>query len=120
MNIAESCFRKSTVTLSLAAALMVAGVLSYFRLGRLEDPEFTIRSAQVVALWPGATAEEVAERVTDQLETAVQRLGRVDHVTSVSSPGMSVITVDIRDTFGKNELPQIWDIFVGNMSIIGE
>ena len=109
MNIAESCFRKSTVTLSLAAALMVAGVLSYFKLGRLEDPEFTIRSAQVVAQWPGATAEEVAERVTDQLETAVQRLGRVDHVTSVSSPGMSIITVDIRDTFGKEELPQIWD-----------
>ena len=63
MNIAESCFRKSTVTLSLAAALLVAGVLSYFKLGRLEDPEFTIRSAQVVALWPGATAEDVAAAV---------------------------------------------------------
>lgn len=109
MNIAESCFRKSTVTLSLAAALLVAGVLSYFRLGRLEDPEFTIRSAQVVATWPGASAEQVAECVTDPLETAVQRLGRVDHVTSVSSPGMSIITVDIRDEFGKDMLPQIWD-----------
>ena len=109
MSIAETCFRKSTVTLSLAAALLVAGILSYFRLGRLEDPEFTIRSAQVVALWPGATAEEVAECVTDPLETAVQRLGRVEHVTSVSSPGASVITVEIRDTFGKDELPQIWD-----------
>ena len=109
MNIAETCFRKSTVTLSLAAALLVAGVLSYFKLGRLEDPEFTIRSAQIVAQWPGATAEEVAECVTDPLETAAQRLGRVDHVTSVSSPGLSIITVDIRDSFGKDELPQIWD-----------
>ena len=109
MNIAETCFRKSTVTLSLAAALLVAGVLSYFKLGRLEDPEFTIRSAQIVAQWPGATAEEVAECVTDPLETAAQRLGRVDHVTSVSSPGLSIITVDIRDSFGKEALPQIWD-----------
>ena len=109
MNVAEACFRKSTVTLSLAAALLVAGVLSYFRLGRLEDPEFTIRSAQIVAQWPGATAEEVAECVTDPLETAAQRLGRVDHVSSVSSPGLSIITVDILDSFGKDELPQIWD-----------
>lgn len=109
MNVAETCFRKSTVTLSLAAALLVAGVLSYFRLGRLEDPEFTIRSAQIVAQWPGATAEEVAECVTDPLETAAQRLGRVDHVSSVSSPGLSIITVDILDSFGKDELPQIWD-----------
>lgn len=109
MNVAETCFRKPTVTPSLAAALLVAGVLSYFKLGRLEDPEFTIRSAQIVTHWPGATAQEVAESVTDPLETAAQRLGRVDHVTSVSAPGVSTITVDIRDEFGSAELPQIWD-----------
>ena len=109
MNIAECCFRKRTVTLGLSAALVLAGILSYFRLGRLEDPEFTIRSAQVVTAYPGATAQEVAERVTDPIETAVQRLGSVKHVTSTSYPGRSVVMVELADDCTAGELPQIWD-----------
>ena len=109
MNIAETCFQKRTVTLGLALALALAGVRSYFQLGRLEDPEFTIRCAQVLTLYPGATAEEVAERVTDPVETAVQRLGKVKHVTSTSYPGRSVVMVEIQDHFTSKELPQIWD-----------
>ena len=109
MNIAELCFEKKTVTIGLALALTVAGVLSYFKLGRLEDPEFTIRCAQVLTVYPGATAQEVAERVTDPIETAVQRLGRVRHVTSVSAPGKSIVLVELQETTAGDELPQIWD-----------
>ena len=109
MNIAEICFEKKTVTLSLAAAVLVAGCISYFRLGRLEDPEFTIRNAQVITMYPGATAEEVAERVTDPVETAVQKLGKVKHVTSTSYPGRSIVSVEIVDRYTAKELPQIWD-----------
>lgn len=109
MNLAELCFRKKTVTVCLAAALAVAGVRSYFGLGRLEDPAFTIRSAQIVTSYPGATASEVAARVTDPIETAVQRLGRVKHVTSTSSPGRSIVTVELRDDLAGDELPQVWN-----------
>lgn len=109
MNIAELCFEKKTVTIGLALALTVAGVLSYFKLGRLEDPEFTIRCAQVLTVYPGATAQEVAERVTDPIETAVQRLGRVRHVTSDSAPGKSIVLVELQETTAGDELPQIWD-----------
>ena len=109
MNLAELCFRKKTVTVCLAAALAVAGVRSYFGLGRLEDPAFTIRSAQIVTSYPGATASEVAARVTDPIETAVQRLGRVKHVTSTSSPGCSIVTVELRDDLAGDELPQVWN-----------
>ena len=109
MNLAELCFRKKTVTVCLAAALAVAGVRSYFGLGRLEDPAFTIRSAQIVTSYPGATASEVAARVTDPIETAVQRLGRVKHVTSTSSPGCSIVTVELRDDLADDELPQVWN-----------
>lgn len=77
MNIAESCIRKAIVTISLAVALALAGTMSYFKLGRLEDPEFTIKSAQVITSYPGATAVEVAEEVTDKLEIAVQQLGQL-------------------------------------------
>ena len=109
MNLAETCFSKRTVTIGLALALAVAGVRSYFNLGRLEDPEFTIRGAQVLTAYPGATAQEVAERVSDPIEIAVQRLGRVKHVTSVSYPGKSIVLVELKDECVGSELPQIWD-----------
>ena len=109
MNIAETCFNKRTVTIGLAFALALAGVRSYFNLGRLEDPEFTIRCAQVLTAYPGATAEEVAERVSDPIEIAVQRLGRVKHVTSISYPGKSIVLVELKDECVGAELPQIWD-----------
>lgn len=109
MNIAESCFRKRTVTLVVAIALAIAGVGSYFKLGRLEDPEFTIRCAQVLTAYPGASAQEVAERVSDPIEIAVQRLGRVKHVTSISYPGKSIVLVELNDNCLGSELPQLWD-----------
>lgn len=109
MNLAEFCFSRKTVTMSLAAALALAGLRSYFNLGRLEDPEFTIRCAQVLTAYPGASAREVAERVTDPIETAVQRLGRIKHVTSISYPGKSVVLVELQDSCIGRELPQIWD-----------
>ena len=109
MNIAEICFRKKTIVYILAAALALAGLKSYYALGRLEDPEYTIRAAQIVTTYSGATAEEVAERVTDPVETAVQRLGKLKHVTSTSYPGRSVVMVELRDEYTGEELPQIWD-----------
>ena len=109
MSITEFCFNKKTVAIGFAAALAIAGLRSYFQLGRLEDPEFTIRCAQVLTSYPGATAQEVAERISDPIETAVQRLGRVKHVTSVSYPGKSIVLVEIQDKFTEDELPQIWD-----------
>ena len=109
MNIAEICIKKPTVTLTLAAVMLVAGVLAYFRLGRLEDAEFTIKAAQVVTFYPGATAEEVANRVTDTLETAIQQMGQLKRVTSTSYPGMSIISVEIKDDYVSADMPQIWD-----------
>ena len=109
MNIAETCFSKRTVTVGLALALAIAGLRSYFNLGRLEDPEFTIRCAQVLTSYPGATAQEVAERVSDPIEIAVQRLGRVKHVTSISYPGKSIVLVELKDECVGKDLPQIWD-----------
>ena len=109
MNIAETCFKRQTVTIGLALALALAGVRSYFNLGRLEDPDYTLRCAQVLTAYPGATAQEVAERVSDPIEIAVQRLGRVKHVTSISYPGKSIVLVELKDSCIGSELPQIWD-----------
>ena len=109
MNIAEYCIKKPTVTVTFAVAMLVAGAMAYFRLGRLEDAEFTIKVAQVVTIYPGATAEQVANEVTDPLETAIQQMGQLKQVTSTSYPGKSIISVEMKDNFTSADLPQVWD-----------
>ncbi|QTX32086.1 efflux RND transporter permease subunit [Aminithiophilus ramosus] len=109
MNIASFAIRKKTVTLFLTVLMVVGGILAYGRLGKLEDPEFTIKTAVVVTTYPGATPREVEEEVTDAVETAVQQLGQVKRVRSISQEGMSTVYVDIKDTYTAQDLPQIWD-----------
>jgi multidrug efflux pump subunit AcrB len=109
MNIAEASIRYKTITLTVTVFLFVGGIFSYQRLGRLEDPEFTIKSAQVFTRYPGATAAQVAEEVTDEVETAIQQLGQLKLVTSISEPGKSTILVEVKDKYDKHTLPQVWD-----------
>ncbi len=109
MNIAEASIRYRTITLTLTILLIIGGLYSYQRLGRLEDPEFTIKNAQVFTRYPGATAMQVAEEVTDEIETAVQQMGQLKLVTSISEPGKSTVLVEMMDKYDKDSLPQVWD-----------
>ena len=105
MNVAEASIRYKTITLVMTILIIGGGLLSYQRLSRLEDPEFTIKAAQVYTSYPGAAAWEVAEEVTDEIETAIQQLGQLDYVTSISQPGLSIIEVNILDKYDKHSLP---------------
>lgn len=109
MNIAEASIRYKTITLVMTVLIIGGGIYSYERLGRLEDPEFTIKDAQIFTRYPGATAMEVAEEVTDEIETAIQQLGQVKRVTSISQAGLSTIQVEMKDKYDKETLPQVWD-----------
>lgn len=109
MNIAEASIRKSTITWVFTALLVLLGAWSYINIPRLEDPEFTIKEALIVTPYPGATAQEVADEVSNVIEMAVQALGQLDRVTSRSERGRSTVTVRIRDQFDKYSLPQVWD-----------
>ena len=109
MNIAQFFIERKVLTWTMSVALFAAGVFAYRTIGRLEDPEFTIKSAQVITSWPGATAAEVASELTEPIETAVQRMGQVKRVTSKSYPGRSIVSVEMKDKYGKAELPQVWD-----------
>ena len=109
MNIAQFCIDRKTVTWALSIAIFAAGISAYRTIGRLEDPEFTIKMAQIITYWPGATAAEVASELTDPIETAVQQMGQVKQVTSTSYPGRSIVSVEMKDQYGKAELPQVWD-----------
>ena len=89
--------------------LGVGGIFALLNIGRLEDPAFTIKTAVVITHYPGASAQQVEEEVTLPLENALQQLPYLDNVSSISSNGLSQITVNIASHHHSDELPQIWD-----------
>ncbi len=109
MNIAEASINNRVVTLTLALVMLVGGFKAFTGLSRLEDPEFTIKDALVVTPYPGASAREVEEEVTDRIEIAVQQLGQLDEIESRSTRGLSTLTVSIKKKYDRNSLPQVWD-----------
>jgi multidrug efflux pump subunit AcrB len=89
--------------------VFVGGIVAYQNMGRLEDPEFTIKEALIITPYPGASADEVAHEVSNPIESACQQLGQLKRVDSESSRGMSVVTAVIQDRFHKGRIPQVWD-----------
>lgn len=110
MNFAEFSIRNQVFSVIVILLALLGGWTSYQHMPRLEDPDFTIRSALVITHYPGASPLEVAEEVSDPLEQALQQLQEVDVVKSVSSAGVSEITVDIKYAFSptKSDLQMIW------------
>jgi len=78
-------------------------------MGRLEDPEFTIKEALIITPYPGASAAEVAKEVTNPIESAVQQLGQLRRVQSESTRGRSVVSAIMKDSFHASAIPQVWD-----------
>lgn len=111
MNPADLCIRRETVSWMLIILTLVGGWLAMQRLGRYEDPAFVIRQAVIITKYPGATAAQVAEEVTDPIEAAIQQLQEIKEIKSISRPGESEIQVEIRMEFApkQDDLEQIWD-----------
>ena len=108
MDLARFAIEKRLISALSTVLILVAGYFAYTALPRFEDPEFIIRQAQIITPYPGASAEEVAEEVTEVIENALQQLQGVDEVRSVSSQGLSNVTVEftIQSTPGYPELYQ--------------
>jgi multidrug efflux pump subunit AcrB len=109
MNIAQFFIERRVITLVLTVVMLGAGIMAYQGMSRLEDPEFTIKEALVVTPYPGASAAEVEEEVSDQIEKAVQKMGQLKFVESKSDRGLSTVSVTIKDKYDKHKLPQVWD-----------
>jgi len=109
MKITEFAITKKTVSYFFILILIGGGILSYQGLGQLEFPTFTIKTAVVATPYPGASAEEVEQEVTDRIETAIQQMSQVDEVRSISQTGLSIIYVDIKNKYFSDAIPQIWD-----------
>ncbi len=109
MNLAEWSLRKSLITWVMTVLFLVVGWSSYQKLSRLEDPEFTIKDAVITTPYPGASAAEVEEEVTNIIEKAAQQMGQIKRVESRSSRGLSSVQVTMQDKYDKDSLPQVWD-----------
>ncbi|KTG21558.1 multidrug transporter AcrB [Pseudoalteromonas sp. XI10] len=109
MSFAALAIERKVISWMFALFLLIGGTVAYFGLGQLEDPEFTLKKAMVITLYPGASPQQVEEEVTFPIENAIQQLPYVDYVTSISSPGKSQITVEMKSNYRKQDLRQIWD-----------
>ncbi len=109
MNLAAMALRNRAVTYFFTALLAVAGTASFFQLGQLEDPQFTVKTAVVMTRYPGASPEQVELEVTDRIEIAIQELPQIDYLKSFSRAGVSVIEVNIKAEYWSDRLPQVWD-----------
>ena len=104
-NLSALALKHSTLTVFFMLALVAAGIFAFFSLGRAEDPPFTIKQMVVSAAWPGATAREMEQQVTDKLETKLQELPYFDNVSSYTKPGETVIFVVLRDDTPPAKVP---------------
>lgn len=96
------------MTRYLMVVLMVLGLLAYFQLGQDEDPPFTFRIMVVRAIWPGATAQQMAEQVTDKIERTLQEVPNADKIRSFSKPGETTILFQLKDSTKAGDVGQLW------------
>ena len=88
---------------------LFGGAFGYLSVGKLEDPSFTLKSALVITPYPGANAAEVSTEVSEVLEAEIQQMDEIKQVTSRNTQGLSVIEVEVQDTYDGEELVQVWD-----------
>ncbi len=108
LNLSAWALKHRTLVLFAMIALTLAGIQAFGKLGRAEDPSFIVRAMVISAEWPGATAREVQDQVTDELEKTLQEVPWFDHVTSISRPGVAIITVNLRDDAPKAAVADGW------------
>ncbi|MET3930124.1 multidrug efflux pump subunit AcrB [Lysobacter sp. OAE881] len=107
-NLSEWALGKRSLVVFLMIIALVAGVMSFMRLGRDEDPAFTVRTMVVGAGWPGATVEEMLPQVTERLERKLQETRHIDSVRSYTTAGQTTIFVELEQSTTPEEVPDVW------------
>ena len=107
-NLSEWAIRHRSVVTYFMLVIMVAGVWSYLRLGRSEDPDFTVKTMVVQVGWPGATVGDTIEQITDRLERKLQETPNLDYLKSYTTAGKATIFVYLKDSTPPAQVPDIW------------
>ena len=106
INLTEVSLKNRTLVWYFIITTAIGGIFSYFNLGRMEDPAYTIREMVVSASWPGASAEEMQNQITDKLEKRIQNLPNIDSITSETRAGVTVIYVELDEELPASEIRQ--------------
>lgn len=107
-NLSDWALSHQTLVLYLMLVLTISGLLTYTKLGQSEDPPFTFKLMLVHTTWPGASAQEVEQQITDKLEKKLQEVPHLDYTNSFSRPGESMIFIVIRDDTFSKDIPEVW------------
>jgi multidrug efflux pump subunit AcrB len=107
-NLSKWALDHGALTRYLMLVLMVLGLAAYFQLGQDEDPPFTFRIMVVRAVWPGATAQQMAEQVTDKIERTLQEVPYADKIRSYSKPGETTILFQLKDSSKASDVANLW------------
>jgi len=107
-NLSDWAIRHKSFAFYLMFAAAVAGFLAYGKLGREEDPPFTIKTMVVKTLWPGATTTDTVDQITDRIEKKLEELPELDYVKSYTKAGESVVFVNLKDTVGGAQVKDVW------------
>ncbi|MCU0774927.1 MAG: efflux RND transporter permease subunit [Ideonella sp.] len=108
INISRWAIEHPALTRYLMVVLLALGVAAYFQLGQDEDPPFTFRAMVVQAFWPGASAQQMAEQVTDKIEKTLQEVPHADVIRSYTKPGESLTILQLRDSSPPRDVPNTW------------
>jgi multidrug efflux pump len=107
-NLSDWALRHRSLVWYFMIAFMAAGLFSYLKLGREEDPEFTIKTMLIQAQWPGASAEETTKQVTDRIEKKLEELESLDYTKSITTAGRTTVFVNVRDTTKPRDIIPTW------------
>ncbi|MUV12774.1 efflux RND transporter permease subunit [Noviluteimonas gilva] len=107
-NLSEWALRNRSLIVYAMLVLAVLGFVSYRSLGQSEDPPFTFKAMVVRTVWPGATADEVSQQVTDRIEKALMTTGKYEFIRSYSRPGESQVIMMARDSLPSKDVPELW------------
>ena len=107
-NLSEVSIHNRVLVWYFIILVAIAGIFSYMKLGRMEDPTYTVRTMVVSVAWPGATAEQMQEQVTDKIEKKLQDTPNLDYIKSYSRPGQSVIYVYLDDKAPRDSIRSTW------------
>jgi multidrug efflux pump len=107
-NVSRWALEHPALTRYLMVVLMLMGFVGYFQLGQDEDPPFTFRAMVIQAFWPGATAQQMADQVTDKIEKTLQEVSHADKIRSYTKPGESLTIFQLKDNTPPKEVPDLW------------
>ena len=108
INLSAWAVRHQTLVLFLIIVIGLAGAFSYMRLGRAEDPSFTIKVGVITIAWPGATALEMQSQVTDRIEKKLQELAYFNKVVTYAKPGFAAMQMEFKDYTPAKQVPELF------------